>query len=123
MKPSASPTPPHQDNYYFCLKPPDVVTLWVALDPVDEDLLRTLDAYLDTGLRRNAILAMGNSGHREFIPLLKKLASDEDPVIAASAAWARGHLEGNSGQDPLKMSDVQPSGKQATPAPPLRDSI
>jgi len=75
------------------------------------------------GLRRNAILAMGNSGHREFIPLLKKLASDEDPVIAASAAWAGGHLEGNSGQDPLKISDVQPSGKQAAPAPPLRDSI
>ena len=30
------PTPPHQDNYYFCLKPPSVVTIWVALDPVDE---------------------------------------------------------------------------------------
>ncbi|MFI9389092.1 PucR family transcriptional regulator [Kutzneria sp. NPDC052558] len=28
--------------------------LAAALDPVDEDLLRTLDAYLDTGLRRNA---------------------------------------------------------------------
>lgn len=32
-----SPTPPHQDNYYFCLEPPDVVTLWVALDPVDDE--------------------------------------------------------------------------------------
>jgi phytanoyl-CoA hydroxylase len=32
-----SPTPPHQDNYYFCLKPPHVVTLWLALDPVDEE--------------------------------------------------------------------------------------
>jgi phytanoyl-CoA hydroxylase len=30
------PTPPHQDNYYFCLDPPNVVTLWLALDPVDE---------------------------------------------------------------------------------------
>ena len=29
-------TPPHQDNYYFCFKPPQVVTLWLALDPVDE---------------------------------------------------------------------------------------
>lgn len=32
-----SPTPPHQDNYYFNLKPPNVVTLWMALDPVDEE--------------------------------------------------------------------------------------
>jgi phytanoyl-CoA hydroxylase len=32
-----APTPPHQDNYYFNLKPPSVVTLWMALDPVDEE--------------------------------------------------------------------------------------
>jgi phytanoyl-CoA hydroxylase len=32
-----SPTPPHQDNYYFCQKPPSVLTIWMALDPVDED--------------------------------------------------------------------------------------
>jgi phytanoyl-CoA hydroxylase len=31
-----SPTPPHQDNYYFCLRPPNVVTIWLALDRVDE---------------------------------------------------------------------------------------
>ena len=29
-------TPPHQDNYYFCLKPPHVITLWMALDDVDD---------------------------------------------------------------------------------------
>ncbi len=32
-----SPTPPHQDNYYFCLTPPHVVTIWMALDPVDDE--------------------------------------------------------------------------------------
>src|SRR5437764_9557158 len=26
-----SPTPPHQDNYYFNLKPPSVLTIWMAL--------------------------------------------------------------------------------------------
>jgi phytanoyl-CoA hydroxylase len=31
------PTPPHQDNFYFCLKPPNVATLWLALDTVDEE--------------------------------------------------------------------------------------
>jgi phytanoyl-CoA hydroxylase len=30
-------TPPHQDNYYFNLKPPSVLTIWMALDPVDEE--------------------------------------------------------------------------------------
>ena len=30
-------TPPHQDNYYFCLKPPHVVTIWMALDVVDDE--------------------------------------------------------------------------------------
>lgn len=30
-------TPPHQDNYYFCLKPPHVITIWMALDHVDDD--------------------------------------------------------------------------------------
>jgi len=28
-------TPPHQDNYYFCLRPANAITVWVALDPVD----------------------------------------------------------------------------------------
>ncbi|REJ83263.1 MAG: phytanoyl-CoA dioxygenase family protein [Planctomycetota bacterium] len=32
-----SPTPPHQDNYYFCLEPPHVLTMWMALDRVDEE--------------------------------------------------------------------------------------
>lgn len=30
-------TPPHQDNFYFCLKPPQVLTMWLALDDVDEE--------------------------------------------------------------------------------------
>jgi epoxyqueuosine reductase len=41
-----------------------------------------------TGLRRNAVLAMGNSSNRGFLPVLKKLAADEDPVVAESARWA-----------------------------------
>lgn len=31
------PTPPHQDNFYFCLRPPNVATLWLALDEVDDE--------------------------------------------------------------------------------------
>jgi phytanoyl-CoA hydroxylase len=31
------PTPAHQDNYYFNLTPPNVLTIWVALDLVDTE--------------------------------------------------------------------------------------
>lgn len=30
-------TPPHQDGHYFMLEPNEAVTLWLALDPVDEN--------------------------------------------------------------------------------------
>ena len=28
--------PPHQDNAYFCQKPPDMLTVWIAIDPATE---------------------------------------------------------------------------------------
>ncbi len=31
------PTPPHQDGYYFHLAPPEAVTGWLALEPVDHE--------------------------------------------------------------------------------------
>jgi phytanoyl-CoA hydroxylase len=31
------PTPPHQDAYYFMLKPPAAVTMWLALEDVNEE--------------------------------------------------------------------------------------
>jgi epoxyqueuosine reductase len=45
-----------------------------------------------SGLRRNAVIAMGNSGDRRFVPTLERLAHDEDPVVAESASWARRKL-------------------------------
>jgi epoxyqueuosine reductase len=41
-----------------------------------------------TGLRRNAAIAMGNSGNQTFLPTLKKLTSDGDSVVSESARWA-----------------------------------
>ena len=41
-----------------------------------------------SGLRRNAAIAMGNSGDQRFAPVLEKLKADEDPVVAESAEWA-----------------------------------
>jgi len=40
------------------------------------------------GLRRNVIIAMGNSGDRRFLPLLERLAQDSDPLLADTARWA-----------------------------------
>src|SRR5580693_1381035 len=41
-----------------------------------------------TGLRRNAAIAMGNSGDEGFIPLLERMKSDDDEAISESATWA-----------------------------------
>jgi phytanoyl-CoA hydroxylase len=49
-------TPPHQDNYYFCLAPPNVVTIWLALDEVDAEngCLRYVDGSHRRGFRPHA---------------------------------------------------------------------
>jgi epoxyqueuosine reductase len=41
-----------------------------------------------SGLRRNAAIAMGNSGDVEFVPTLEKLREDEDAHVAESAGWS-----------------------------------
>lgn len=44
------------------------------------------------GLRRNAAVAMGNSGDGSFLPTLERLARDEDPVVASHAQWSMERL-------------------------------
>ncbi len=46
-----------------------------------------------SGLRRNVAIAMGNSGNRDFLPLLDQLAADEDASVAESANWAKERLQ------------------------------
>ncbi len=45
-----------------------------------------------SGLRRNAVVAMGNSGEARFLPLLEDLARDPDPLVAEHARWALARL-------------------------------
>ena len=45
-----------------------------------------------SGLRRNAAIAMGNSGTQQFLPLLDQLAEDEDSAVSESARWAKARL-------------------------------
>ncbi len=49
-----------------------------------------------SGLRRNAVVAMGNSGDPSFEPLLEKLKEDEDEVVAEAAEWALQRLPSRS---------------------------
>jgi epoxyqueuosine reductase len=50
------------------------------------------------GIRRNAVIAMGNSRDRSFIPLLSKLVADVDEPVREMAVWAIQNLnrEGHS---------------------------
>jgi epoxyqueuosine reductase len=49
-----------------------------------------------SGLRRNAVIAMGNSGDRRFVPLLERLGKDEGAVVAESARWAKTKREASA---------------------------
>ncbi len=41
-----------------------------------------------SGIRRNAVIAIGNSADQRFRPLLEKLKTDDDKVVAECAEWA-----------------------------------
>jgi epoxyqueuosine reductase len=45
-----------------------------------------------SGIRRNAVIAMGNSRNKKFLPTLEKLSQDSDPVVAEQARWAQATL-------------------------------
>jgi len=50
------PTPPHQDGYYFMLDPCEAVTMWLAMDDVDEDngCVRYVRGSHKHGIRKHA---------------------------------------------------------------------
>jgi epoxyqueuosine reductase len=44
------------------------------------------------GVLRNVCVAMGNSGNREFVPLLETLLDDAEALVREHAAWALAQL-------------------------------
>lgn len=74
------PTPPHQDNYYFNLVPPNVCTIWLALDPIDEEngCLRYVRGSYKGGVRphgRSTVL-----GFSQHIPNYDDFKAEEAVV-------------------------------------------
>ena len=47
-------------------------------------------------LVRNVLYALGNSGEREAIDVVRPLVSDPDPAVSDAAAWAEHRLEANA---------------------------
>jgi epoxyqueuosine reductase len=45
-----------------------------------------------TGLRRNALIAIGNSANRELLPVVERACQDAEPVVADAARWAKEQL-------------------------------
>lgn len=101
------PTPPHQDGYYFCLKPDEAVTIWIALEPVDEanGCVRYVKGSHREGIRphgRSAVLGFSQTildfqrpeASREFAGIVKR----GDALVHHSATihWADANLSPRS---------------------------
>ena len=46
------------------------------------------------GFMRNVLVAVGNSGNKEYIEYVRELLGDDEPIIRAHAVWAFWRLEG-----------------------------
>jgi len=44
-------------------------------------------------LRRNALIALGNTGGTEHVPLLERYTEDDDPMLAEHASWSLARVE------------------------------
>lgn len=91
---AADPTPPHQDNYYYRWNPSDTLSLWVALDAVDESngCVRYVRGSHRTGLRHHLL-----SEHQAFSQSVADYGPD-DRVAEISFDLEPGDLVAHHGQ-------------------------
>ena len=62
-----------------------------------------------SGLRRNALIAIGNSRRKEFLPMLEKLAHDQDEIVAESARWALLQFQEDTTPSHSQAAGMEPS--------------
>jgi phytanoyl-CoA hydroxylase len=60
----SNPTPPHQDGYYYCIKPNEAATIWMPLDDIDEEngaIVYVAGSHLKGVVNHNASYVLGFS--------------------------------------------------------------
>jgi epoxyqueuosine reductase len=88
---------------------PGRVDLTELLTATDQELLDSYGHFYiprrnPAFLRRNALVALGNSGGPEAVALAIRYLRDPDPVLRAHAAWALGRLGGENAHRALTMA-------------------
>jgi epoxyqueuosine reductase len=78
---------------------PTVLTPEHVLTADDDELERIVDRWYVPSrrmrfVRRNALVALGNSGDESSLALLSEFLIDDDELLASHAAWAIGHIAG-----------------------------
>lgn len=79
----------------------------------DRELDQRFDRFYVPGrnmrfLRRNMLIALGNTGDASAIPLLEAFANSTDPLLAEHAIWALGQIGGADAIESLqRLSDVE----------------
>ena len=83
------PTPAHQDGFYFKLDPPLALTMWLALDPADEEngCVRYVKASHLQGMRPHAL-----TNTLGFSQGISDFGSDDDKANEVAIAVAPGDL-------------------------------
>jgi phytanoyl-CoA hydroxylase len=99
------PTPPHQDGFYFCLRPDEALTIWIALDDVDEEngCVRYLPGSHRKGIRphgRSEVLGFSQAildfDPRTASPAFLGIVHRGDALVHHSSTihWATGNGSG-----------------------------
>ena len=85
----STPTPPHQDGYFFCLTPCRAITLWIALEDIapEQGCLNYVQ-----GSHRYGMRAHGSSGVLGFSQAILDFGHPFDRENARSFPCQAGHL-------------------------------
>lgn len=86
---ASTPTPPHQDGFFFCLKPCNAITMWLALEDIEPE--QGCVNYVQ-GSHRYGMRAHGSSGVLGFSQTILDFGLANDLENAKSFPCKAGHL-------------------------------
>jgi ectoine hydroxylase-related dioxygenase (phytanoyl-CoA dioxygenase family) len=85
----STPTPPHQDGFYFCLKPCNAITMWIALEDIAPE--QGCVNYVQ-GSHRYGMRSHGSSGTLGFSQSIIDFGLPVDHENSKSFPCKAGHL-------------------------------